>query len=109
MQIPTVIPLHELYLNALVSVAKADKLETVIQTMGETAGRLWFVRDGTTVPHAMLQYEFNLDSVALGIVHRDERKHTAEVRYSEGLDSYLDTLQKFLRANLLAKPGRKAA
>lgn len=104
MQTPTVMPLQELYLNAIVAVAQADKLESVIQSTGDTSGRLWFVRNGTTIPHAMMQYEFNLDSVALGLIHRDERKHAAEVFYAEGLDGYLQIFQKFLRANLLQKP-----
>lgn len=105
-----IIPLQQLYLSALVQVANGEKLSAVQQDTGGDSGRLWLVGDGSTVPHAMIAYKFGLDSVSVGLIHRDERALERAIKYAEGLDGFLEELQKFLRAGKLAAPkGSKAA
>ncbi len=110
-----IIPLNQLYLTTLAAFFAAEGLQTVQQdltgagTNGEEAGRLWFVRAGTTVPDVFVQYRFGVDQVVLGVMTRDERKLDQTVKYAEGLDGFGEELMKFMQANRLAAPKKKAA
>lgn len=101
-----IIPLQQLYLTALVACANADKLDAVQQDMGQDTGRLWLVRQGTTVPQAWIAYKFQTDDVVIGVATRDERALKRTIKYAEGIDGFLEEFQKFMRANLLAKPSK---
>jgi hypothetical protein len=96
-----IIPLQQLYLMALVATVNADKLDAVQQDLGQDAGRLWLVSNGTTVPQAQIAYKFGVVYVSFGIITRDERKLSRVVKYAEGIDGFLEQLQKFLQANRL--------
>lgn len=96
-----IIPLQQLYLSALACVAASDSLDAVQQDLGPDAGRLWLVRDGSTVPQAQVAYKFGIDDVVLGVITRDERELTRTVRYAEGLDGFLADFSRFLHANRL--------
>lgn len=99
--LPQIMPLHELYLNVIVSVANEENLEAVQQDTGPNAGNLYLVRAGTTVPEVIVGYKFMDDSVGLTVVTRDQRDHKELVKYAEGIDGYAEKLQKLLRANRL--------
>ena len=105
-----IIPLQTLYLGAIVSVANDLALSAVQQHMNQeqTAGRLWLVAEGTTVPAGMIQYEFREDDVAIGVIDRNQRKDQAIVRYAEGLDGYLENLMKFFQAGRIANKTKSA-
>ncbi len=109
-----IISLQQLYLMALVETLKADKLDAVLQdlsqeTRSSDTGRLWLVRNGTTVPEASIAFQFERDSVNLAVVTRNERELKRVIKYAEGLDGYLEDLQKFLRSGLLSAPKAKRA
>lgn len=97
-----VIPLQQLYLSIIVQAANSDRLDVLQQDIDQATGRLWLVSTGTTIPVAHLAYKFELDSVAFAVETRDERKLGRIVKYAEGLDAFVEELQKFLRANRLA-------
>lgn len=104
-----IIPLQQLYLSVIVQLVNAEKLSAVQQQFSETTGRLWLVREGSTVPEIQIAYNFRDDDVTLGIITRDERKLERTVKFAEGLDGFLEDLQKFITANRLAAPKKSAA
>lgn len=97
-----IVNLEQLYLVAIVNTVNAEKLTAVLQDFDNGAGRLWLVREGSTVPSAEIEFKFDRDVVHLGIISRNERSLLREVKYAEGIDGFLEDLQKFLRAGLLA-------
>ena len=97
-----VIPLQQFYLSIIVQAANADHLDVLQQDIDQATGRLWLVSTGTTVPVANIAYKFEIDSVAFAIETRDERKLCRIVKYAEGVDAFVEELQKFLRTNRLA-------
>jgi len=99
-----IIPLQQLYLSTIVAIANADKLEAVQQELGQDMGRLWLVREGSTVPVMQVSYKFGADDVALEVIHRDERHFKKLVKYAEGLDGFVEEFHKFTQANRLAAP-----
>lgn len=105
------ISLQDLYLNALRACCEDDHLTSVMQQTGEGIGRIWLMREGTTVPQAWIGFRFNADDVALKVVTRTERELAEVIPYAAGLDSFLPQLQAVLRAGMLADmskgPARK--
>lgn len=100
-----IIPLDQLYLLAIVQTMKNEKLDAVLQDFGNDNGRLWLVRQGSTVPDAYLDFNFGKDSVAFLYTTRGERVlGPVTVKYAEGVDGYLESLTKFMHANRLASP-----
>ena len=99
-----VFDLVQLYLLAIVAALKADGLGAALQEAGPGAGRLWIMPSETTVPVASLDFKFGEDDVALKVTTRDERVDAKVVKYAEGIDGYLQSLQKFMRAGLLEAP-----
>jgi len=104
--------LEQLYLSILIQAIRADRLEPVQQTIDEKNGRLWFMSTGTTVPLAMLSYQFAIDSVKFEMQTRDERRFSQVVKYAEGFDGFVVELTRFLQAHRLtanasarARPG----
>jgi len=102
-----VLPLQSFYLNLLVTVCNSEKLTAIQQEFDANIGRLWLVHEGSTVPVAHLAYRFEQDAVNLGIETRDQRSLARTVKYAEGLDGFMEELQKFLTANRL--PHKRAA
>lgn len=94
--------LQDVYLLAIAACCEAEKLQTVMQQTGEGTGRLWLMREGTTIPQAWIGFKFNTDDVALKIVTRTEREDSEVVAYAAGLDAFLPRIQKCLREGMLA-------
>lgn len=104
-QAPVLIPLVQFYLSTLAAVFQADKLTCILQDLGnEKTGRLYLVRDETTVPEAVLNFDFQDKSVLFGLETRSEQKLLESVKYAEGLDAFLPKLQQTLNAGRLAAP-----
>ncbi len=103
-----IIPLQQLYLNCLAAMFKAEKLDTVLQDTGNESGVLWLVRTNTTVPELSLGFKFGATKVEFACVTRNERVFQAERSYAEGIDSFMQELQHFLRSGRIAAP-KKAA
>ncbi len=99
--------LTTLYLIAIVKILEADKLGAALQEINEGTGRLWVLHSDTTVPHAQIAFKFGVDDVVFGVITRDERALNRTVKFAEGIDGFLEELQRFLRANQLAKPKGK--
>jgi hypothetical protein len=96
--------LHDVYLLALQGFAAAIRQDVLLQDLGEGNGRLWLVPQNSTVPTAQIAFKFGVDGVQLGILTRDEREFTKFVKFSEGLDGFLEQAQKFFDAGLLPAP-----
>lgn len=105
----TLITLQQLYLGTLANLAEHHKLDTVLLDAGENKGRLFLVRNGTTMPDAHIAFEFGIKSVHLAIETRNEKNLVREVLYLEGLDAFLREFDKVLSAGLLASPAKRAA
>lgn len=96
-----IINLEQLYLLAICKTIEAEKLQAVLQDMGEGKGRLWLVPEGSTIPQAHLMFQFGEDAVKLGLQTRSERSFAQVVTYAEGVEGFLRELQKVLRAGKL--------
>ena len=98
-----IISIEQMYLLVLAKAFEGEKLQTVLQDAGNgAAGRLWLMREGTTVPDAHVDFNFTADGVSLHAVTRGERElPQVMVKYGEGIDGYLERVVKLLRAGLL--------
>ena len=102
--------LQDVYLMALAQCCESVKLQSVMQQTGDGAGRVWLMREGTTIPHAWIGFKFGVDDVALKVMTRTEHEYEEIVKYAAGLDRFLPELLRTLNAGLLAAPkSRKAA
>ena len=96
-----IIPLQQLYLLALCEVIKAEKYEPALQDMGEGKGQIWLIPEGTTAARFKISFQFQPDAVKLGAFGKDLKGIALEVSYFDGLDKFMEDLQKYLRAGLL--------
>lgn len=103
----SVLPLQQFYTAIIVQMMNARQLTALQQefeNMADPSGRLYFVRDGTTVPEVIMEYVFTRDALQVKVLPRSGKVLTEVVSYAAGLDSFLDELAKFLNAGKLAAP-----
>ena len=98
-----IISIEQMYLLALAKAFEAERYQTVLQDHGDgTSGRLWLMREGTTVPEAHVDFRFTTEGVSLAMTTRGERGlEPMLVKFAEGIDGYLERVVKLLRAGLL--------
>ena len=104
--IPT---LSDLYLLAIAAMATEEKLSCAVNQITDTKGALYLLRDGSTAAEAVIAFEFYPDRVVLQAVLRNEVVVQTACTYVEGVDRFVLSMMKALRANRLVAPRSKAA
>jgi hypothetical protein len=105
----TLIPIRQFYLMAIAALLCDHKLDSVLEEKapGNAAGRLWLIRQRSTstAPLGWVAFQFEENDVRFQCGFRsDNATWNFSCSYSEGIDSFLERLDRSLKEGALPPP-----